>query len=70
MFKVVEKWGGGKLMIVKKGLNHIRWEPVLVMFLYLDAERYVVCKWRQRFPMGTSDSGTTNCTHIQILNGF
>ena len=40
MFKVVEKWGGGKLMIVKKGLNHIRWEPVLVMFLYLDAERH------------------------------
>ena len=36
---VVEKKGGGKIMIVRKGVNHIRWELGLVMFPYLSAER-------------------------------
>ena len=26
-------------MVVRNGINHIRWEPVLVMFQYLDAEQ-------------------------------
>ena len=33
------KKGGGLLTIVKPGLNHLRWEPPLPMFPYLDAER-------------------------------
>ena len=33
------KNGGGLLTIVKPGLNHLRWEPPLPMFPYLDAER-------------------------------
>ena len=33
------KKGGGLITIVKPGLNHLRWEPPLPMFPYLDAER-------------------------------
>jgi len=33
------KKGGGKMIILKQELNHTRWDPGLVMFPYLDAER-------------------------------
>ena len=33
------KKGGGIMTIVRPGLNHSRWDPGLVMFPYLDAER-------------------------------
>ena len=70
---IVEKKEGGKLMSVRNGVNHILWEPVLVMFPYLDAERswilthenstkiaFVVCIWQQRSRMGSSECGTMN----------
>ena len=33
------KKGGGLMTIVRPGLNHSKWDPGLVMFPYLDAER-------------------------------
>ena len=36
---VLEKKGGGKLMIIRNGVNHMQWEPGLVLNPYLNAER-------------------------------
>ena len=33
------KKGGGKMTIIRQDLNHTRWDPGLVMYPYLDAER-------------------------------
>ena len=33
------KKGGGKMTILRPDLNHTRWDPGLVMFLHLEAER-------------------------------